>query len=310
VNAFEIEGAEMVSQTTLRLAAGQLRLCLSPSIGGSISAFEWIEDGSARSILRKCNSPLENVLDAPNFPLVPFVNRIRGGEFTFRGRKIRLAANMPGDRSPLHGQGWLHPWQVDDSNASSALLSYHHQAGEWPWDYEAEQAFTLNEGGFFVRLTCRNTSNEVMPCGLGQHPYFPCGPETRIATQVTHAWTIDEHVLPVQKVLATGRYDLQDRLACGQDLDHGFGGWGGTARMTDPAWPYEIELSSPDARFFQLYSPRVGGSFVAEPVTHANAALNAPEEQWSELGMRVLQPGEIMSLDMRVDVIPKQTASG
>ena len=38
-------------------------------------------------------------------------------------------------------------------------------------------------------------------------------------------------------------------------------------------------------------------------MTHANAALNAPEEEWPELGMRVLDPGEAMSLTMRLDVI-------
>ena len=83
-----------------------------------------------------------------------------------------------------------------------------------------------------------------MPCGLGQHPYFPCGPETRLDTEVTHVWTIDEHVLPVEKVPAEGRFDLRDRLVCGQGLDHGFGGWGGEARMSDPDWPYELRLSS------------------------------------------------------------------
>ncbi len=40
-------------------------------------------------------------------------------------------------------------------------------------------------------------------------------------------------------------------------------------------------------------------------MSHANAALNAPEEQWPELGMRVLAPGEAMALDMRLEVIPK-----
>ena len=144
-----------------------------------------------------------------------------------------------------------------------------------------------------------------MPCGLGQHPYFPCGAETRIDTEVECAWTVDEKVLPVEKVPADGRYDLRDRLVCGQDLDNGWGGWGGEARLSDPEWPYALRLASPDARFFQVYSPTDGGIFVAEPVTHANAAMNEPESDWPELGMRVLAPGESMSLDMRLDVIPK-----
>ena len=252
--------------------------------------------------MRKCNSAGENVLDAASFPLVPYVNRIRGGAFTFRGREVRLRPNMPGDPSPLHGQGWLNPWKVEESGDRYAVLSFRHAAGEWPWDYEARQEFALDERGLSASIECRNSSGEPMPCGLGFHPYFPCAPETRLDTRVTHVWTIDEHVLPVDRIQATGRYDLENRKVCGQDLDNGFAGWGHEARMTDPAWPFALTMSSADADFFQLYSPREGGIFVAEPVTHANAALNAPEEDWPELGIRVLEPGEEMRLDMRLEV--------
>jgi len=293
------------SNAALTLEAGRLRLTLSPSIGGAISAFEWLGADGARPILRKCHSPLEKVLDACCFPLVPYVNRIRGGTFSFRGRTVHLEPNMAGDPSPLHGQGWLNPWTVEQESGSSAILVYRHEAGEWPWSYEARQDFSLDEGGLSIRLGCRNTSADPMPCGLGVHPYFDCGPETRIDTRVACAWTIDKDVLPVAKVPATGRYDLSNRLVCGQDLDNGFGGWGGEARMSDPDWPYALRLSSPEAKFFQLYSPARGGIFVAEPVTHANAALNHPESEWPELGMRVLDPGEPMHLDARLDAIPK-----
>jgi aldose 1-epimerase len=296
----------MSSGTILKLTAGRLSVELSPSVGGAISAFDWVDEGSSRPILRKCHSPLEKVLDASCFPLVPYVNRIRDGRFTFRGREVRIAPNMPGDFSPLHGQGWLNAWSIEQADARRATLDYHHAAGEWPWTYEARQEIALDEGGLSVRLTCCNRSDEPMPCGLGQHPYFPCGPETRIDTRVTCAWTIDDKVLPVDKVPAEGRYDLRNRLVCGQGLDNGFGGWGGQARLSDPTWPFDVvmTLPMPDAEFFQLYSPETGGIFVAEPVTHANAALNAPEQQWPELGMEVLDPGETMSLTMHLDVIP------
>ena len=289
----------------LILSAGNLRLSLSPYVGGAVGAFEWISGGVARPILRRCDGPLESVLNAASFPLVAYVNRIRGGTFTFRGREVRIAPNMAGDPSPLHGQGWLSTWTVEDAGEQTATLSFHHPAGEWPWAYEAQQQFALDERGVSITLSCRNASGEPMPCGLGQHPYFPCGSQTRIDTEVIHVWTIDEHVLPIDRVPATGRYDLHDRSVCGQGLDHGFGGWGGEARLSDPNWLYEIRLSSPDAHFFQLYSPEAGGIFVAEPVSHANAALNAPETEWDELGMRVLGPGEEMSLPMRLNVIPK-----
>jgi aldose 1-epimerase len=299
-----------MASNLLTLTAGRLELQLSPSIGGAIWRFECAGPSGPAPVLRKSHTGVENVLEAASFPLVPFVNRIRGGAFTFQGRTVRLQPNMAGDPSPLHGQGWLGAWTVESAGELEAVLGFRHHPGEWPWAYEARQAFSLDQGGLSLRLECRNISDEPMPCGLGQHPYFHCTSGTRITTQVTHAWTIDEHVLPVDKVPASGRFDLSDRAICGQDLDHGFAGWGGSALLTDPAWPFELEMSSPQARFFQVYSPASRGIFVAEPVSHANAALNAPEDEWAELGMRVLEAGEAMSLDMRLDVRVKQPRSG
>ena len=294
----------------LTLSSADLELLLSPSIGGAISRLSYVGEGGPRPILREGHSPLQNVLEAASFPLVPFVNRVRGGSFAFRDRAVSMAPNMAGDASPLHGQGWLNAWDVDDSDPGSAVLSYRHEPGEWPWSYEARQLFSVDGGVIDLALTCRNISDEPMPCGLGQHPYFPCTAQTRIETSVGHAWTVDEDVLPVDKVPATGRYDLSDRLICGQDLDNGFGAWSGRVLMGDPDWPFELELSSRQARFFQIYSPASGGIFVAEPVSHANAALNAPEPEWLELGLRVLDPGEEMRLDMRLEVRPKSRRSG
>ncbi|HVI06627.1 MAG TPA: aldose 1-epimerase, partial [Sphingomicrobium sp.] len=245
----------MATESPVLLKAGNLRLELSPSIGGAISAFDWVDENASVPILRKCPHPLARVLDAACFPLVPYVNRIRGGEFEFRGRKVRVAPNMAGDPSPLHGQGWLCPWIVERADDRQANLDFHYIAGEWPWNYKARQEFALDENGFSVTLSCRNLGPGAMPCGLGLHPYFPCGPDTLIDTKVTDVWTVDDKVLPVEKVPADGRYDLHDRLVCGQGLDNGFGGWSGEARLTDPSWPYEIHILSSDARFFQLYSP-------------------------------------------------------
>ena len=160
----------------------------------------------------------------------------------------------------------------------------------------------LDAEGLAVRLGCRNLSGEPMPCGLGLHPYFPCTPTTRIDTKVSHVWTIDARVLPVDRIPATGRYDLADRPVCGQGLDNGFDGWSGEAAIASPALPFALLIRSPDAGRFQLYSPPSGGHFVAEPVTHANSALNRPEAEWSALGIRILDPGEEMALNARFDV--------
>jgi aldose 1-epimerase len=288
----------------LRLATGPLELVLAPGVGGSIVRLDYVTESKKVPVLRSPDGDLRSPLEAGNFPLVPYCNRIREGRFSFRGREVTIGRNVEADASPLHGDGWLAPWEVVSAAESAAELAYRHVAGEWPWAYEARQVFQLDGQGLSLRLTCRNLSAEPMPCGLGQHPYFHCTAETRLDTQVTHAWTIDDKVLPVERVPATGRYDLADRLICGQDLDNGFGGWGGSALLETPGLPFRIRVSSPDARFFQVYSPSSGGIVVAEPVSHANAALNEPEEKWEELGLRVLEPGEEISLGARIDVQP------
>jgi aldose 1-epimerase len=295
----------MMSNDPLTLSSGDLELQLSASIGGAISAFTWTGAGGPRPILRESHSPLENVLDAACFPLVPFVNRIRGGCFDFRGGTVRLTPNMAGDPSPLHGQGWLNAWQVEEAGSSAATLGYSHEPGEWPWAYEARQEFKLEANALHLRLACTNRAGEPMPCGLGFHPYFQCGAGTRIQTEVEVVWAVDENVLPVARMPAVGRYGIGDDPVCGRDLDNGYGGWSGRAILSDADWPFELELSSPQARFFQLYSPEGGGIFVAEPVTQANAALNASEEDWPALGMRILEPGETMELVARIAVEPR-----
>ena len=287
----------------MRLASGKLQLVLAPEVGGSIGRFDYLGGEGRVPILRGAEGVPARVLDAASFPLVPYSNRIRGGRFRFRGRELTIAPNMAGDPSPLHGQGWLSAWDAQQLGEGEAELRFRHEGGEWPWAYEARQHFSLSETALTIRLSCRNLSREGMPCGLGQHPYFPCTAETRLDTQVAAAWEIDENVLPVARVPAEGRFDLTDRLVCAQKLDHGFDGWSGSGRITDPALPFAIELSSPDASCFQLYSPASGEMFVAEPVTHTNAALNEPEEEWPRLGLHVLEPGEEMELRATISLI-------
>jgi aldose 1-epimerase len=287
----------------LTLRAGALEVQLLPAVGGSIVRFDRIFEGRQQQLLRGTDAAISDVLEASCFPLVPYVNRIRGGTFSCDGRAVTLSLNSPGDPSPMHGQGWRAAWEVGEESENHATLSFHHKAGEWPWEYEATQRITLDEHGLSLDLSCRNLSPERMPCGLGFHPYYPCTAETMLDTGVESAWTIDAAVLPVDNVPARGRYDLWARHICGQALDNGFDGWNGAASITWPGEEASLRLSSPDAGRFQVYSPPQGGLFVAEPVQNANAALNAPQSQWSKLGLTILEQGQSSALHARFDVV-------
>jgi aldose 1-epimerase len=287
------------------LVSGNLTVELVPSVGGAIGRFDYIDGERRTAVLRPSPEPLQNIRQASCFPLIPFANRIRGGCFHFRGREVRLTAAFPGEPLPIHGQGCLASWRIESASAIEAVLAFDHEADEWPWAYEARQYFALGEDYLTVRLTCRNLSSEQMPCGLGLHPSFNCNVGTRIQTSVEQVWAIDKDLLPVEQLPATGRYDLSDGPICSRDLNNGYCGWSGRAIISDQEWPFELELSSPDARFLQVYSPTGAGSFDAEPVSHANAALNEPEEDWPALGIQLLEPGQEADFETRIEVRSK-----
>jgi aldose 1-epimerase len=286
----------------IRLETGRLALEIAPAIGGSIARFERRTHDGWDTIFRKTEPDYADALDAAMFPLIPFANRIRGGVFIYAGRSVTLPANMPGDKSPIHGQGWQNPWSVSRQDSASVTLDYRHDADAWPWVYDAQLTYEIDETRLRVALTCANRSAEPMPCGLGLHPYYDCDPSTLLSTIASQVWTIDADVLPVEAVAPTGRYALDGGPICGRDLDNGYDGWSGEAVMSWPERNLRVRMVCADADRFQLYSPSKGGIFVAEPVQNANCALNALQEQWSALGITLLEEGEALSLDVFFEV--------
>ena len=288
---------------SIELNDWDLRVVLAPEIGGSVARFDLIVNERPVPIFRPMPGTSHEVLQSACFPVVPYANRIRDGKFLFRGREIVLPPNMGGQRFPLHGDGWLTPWRIINATRREVELLYEHKSGDWPWDYEARQTFALNEDSLGIVLECRNRSAEDMPCGLALHPFFPSTPRTTLDTDVERVWSTDPDVLPLRAEVPVGRYDLKRRTIGGQDLDNGYDGWSGRAKIESPESGIRLIMIS-EAPRLQIYSPKGENFFAAEPVTNANAALNAPEDQWPSLGLRVLKSGEAMALTARFELLP------
>jgi aldose 1-epimerase len=286
----------------LALGRGALQLDLLPRLGGAVAGYRRVGPGGTTALLRETPADATDVLQTACFPLVPYCNRIRDGRFRFRGREIRLAANLRPQKHPLHGQGWRHAWTVEDAGPDAAELAYRHAPGEWPWAYEARQRFRLDDHGLEVRLTCRNLADDPMPCGLGFHPFFDAPERTVLDTTVTGVWTVDDEIMPVALVPPTGRYSLDNRMIAQADLDNGYEGWSGEATLRWPSGE-ALRITSADAPRFQVYAPVDAPVLCAEPVTNANDALSRPEEAWREAGVALLGPGEGVSVTARFDPV-------
>ncbi len=266
---------------------------LTPQIGGSIATLSW----RGADILRPGRASEHNPLALGCFPLLPYVNRIARGRFVWQGEVHQLRCDRDDSRWSLHGLGWHRPWEVADQGIDAARLTLDHAPdADWPWPFHAEQAFALSTKGLLAVLSLTNHAEGAVPVGLGFHPYFQSGPQTRLTTQVAAAWGADTAILPTTRLApdAFGDWAAGDRVAQLQLVDNGYEGWAGRAVIDHG--DFRVVLQAPEARFFHLYIPPASRFFVAEPVTHLPNVINRPDMP----PMPVLAPGETARLTMTI----------
>lgn len=229
------------------------------------------------------------------FPLVPYANRIAHGRFSFAGREHRVPLNFGDHPHSLHGLGWHRPWQVTEADGGKAKLVHLHAGGPgWPWRYRAEQIFRLDETGLRIELAVTNEDREATPVGLGFHPYFPAGAQTRLAFHSEQVWLVDDTILPTHPAAADqlGAWSTGASIASARSVDHSYGDWDGEVLITEAG--QTIRLTAHGARHLHLYIPPGQDFFCAEPVSHLPDALNQGFE------MDVLEPGETLRLALEI----------
>lgn len=270
----------------LQLSRGGDSLVVAPAHGGAIIG--WTRDG--RHLLRR-PSPA-SVLDGhPGamgcFPLLPYCNRIAHRRFSWAGQTYELAANFGDHPHAIHGVGWQRPWRVDSVTEDTVTLSLRHDpvggaARSWPFGFAARLTYRLTAAGLTIEIEAENTHSTPAPMGIGAHPYFPRGEETRITFEAEGAW-INRNSLPAMRGPIDPAWDhAMGRAIDGEPLDNCFTGWRGTAcfkGMRITADPIFSDL--------QVFTPAGADFFCVEPVSHAPDAINRPEEQ----AMTILAPG-------------------
>jgi len=288
------------------LTAGRLRLALSPEAGGSIARFDALLDGGAVSLLRPADAAALAARDATRtgcFPMVPYSGRIADGRLATAQGWLTLPANHPRFPVPIHGQGWIAPWQVAEQSASHAVL-VHDWAGEtWPFAYRATQRFALTPQALTVTLRLENRSRQPMPAGLGLHPYFPRSPRTRLTATVERVWINDERTLPRELVAVPPAWRFDGRAVDAPALDNCFAGWDGEARID---WPETgaglIMTADAPCGHLVVYVPPGADFLCVEPVSHASGAFALAAAGIEGTGARTLAPGD--SLETRVTFTP------
>lgn len=260
----------------LSLRAGRLSLDLAPDCGGSIARFAI--DGKG-DILRPASAEALASGKGNNtacYPLVPYSNRIAGGRLRFDGEEVMLASNWPGQRHPMHGDGWSRSWEIARSDTHSAELIYEHDGLlGWPFRYRAWQSLRLDDDRLTVSMSLENLEHRVVPGGLGLHPFFTRDADCDLTCRTTDVWLTDTEVISTERAPVPASWDFsQPRRANDIVLDNCFAGWDGRAILRWPSRGLAVDLSATEPfRHLVIFTPPRRPFFCVEPVSHANGAI-------------------------------------
>jgi aldose 1-epimerase len=286
----------LAAVSTIQLQSGPMRAALRADLGASIAGL-WL--GDVPVLCSVAPHDLQGPRDAGCFPLVPYSNRIARRRFTWQGREHELAANF-GAAYPhsIHGSAWQRAWSVEHADERSAVLRFVQTPdAHWPFAFDAEQRFELSDTSLRIEMALRNTDAATQPAGLGWHPYFPKRGTSRIHVECSACWERDAAThLPTRRVPHRG-IDAEVRHL---DLDNGFEGWPGSARVRDEQ--ISIAITSSLAHLV-IYTPPSQPHFCIEPVSHAINAIAMDDP--AAHGIVALEPGATLQAWMRIDAAPR-----
>jgi aldose 1-epimerase len=207
--------------------------------------------------------------------------------------------NREGEPYPIHGDGWLQPWEVAESEHDRirlALTSKHFKGG--PWHYRSTQNFTLLPNGLAIDLSVTHLGEGTLPYGLGLHPYFVRNEKTRLQMRATGVWLSGADPIPTAHsgdFPPTMDYNAPAPLE-GPLIDHCYTGWDGEAVIDYPDRELTVTMQMADSNGYSLfYRPPGGDFFCLEPITQPIDAFHMPGRP----GLVFLARGETLTLRAR-----------
>ena len=291
-------------ETLLYLKNEFIELAVSPEVGGSIYSLRYKKDGEWLDIMRPTTEEALQDEDAGSFAsynLFPYSNRIENARLKFKGREYQLEVNFD-DGHAIHGEAWLKPWKVVEAEEDRLLLEFNRKDFadiSWPFPFQARIEYAVKDKDFIVKTFIKNESNELMPAGMGIHPYFMRDLKNDGENPVLKMETMG--VYPGETQIPAGRWvEAPEKwnFTPGRELpfefvDHCFRVGEGPIEISWEKSNVKLTMER-DAVFkhIVLYCPVGERFFALEPVTNCNNGFNMAEEGIEDTGTIELEPGE------------------
>lgn len=275
------------------------RLGLVPGMGAGIASWQYKADARSIDILRPWDQASTDMYKLASFAMLPWSNRISHGGFDCEGRHYPMQCNRAGEPYPIHGDGWLQAWQLEQTAPDTVDMTLHSNCFQGnPYHYRALQRFVLRDDGMDQLVEVTHLGEHPLPYGLGQHPWFVRQPDTVLHAQVQAVWLSGKDPIPTEHTtLFPPTWNPSHGMpAVGSFIDNGFTGWNGLAHIDWPSHGLRVHMRHVESSGYCLvYRPPEGPAFCFEPITHPIDSFHMAGQP----GLVTLHHGE--SLCMQVE---------
>ncbi|UII34648.1 hypothetical protein LVD17_12600 [Fulvivirga ulvae] len=243
--------------------------------------------------------------------LSPFPNRIKAGNYTFKGQNYQLGINLLEEGHAHHGLLYNVPFELINSGADEyeGRLRYRYVYDAfnpgYPFKYHMEIEYRFNRDN---SLTCtteiKNTDDREILIGDGWHPVFNTHPLTDdMYIRFRADKQLELHdMIPNMKFAEDGKFSDFRRIGK-QQFDDAFE-LNNTGKavftLAYPKLKMAVDIwqqtGTDGYNYLQVYTPYNRNSIAVEPVTCPANAFN------NGLGLITLAPGVELSLAYGIEV--------
>ncbi|MBE6635588.1 MAG: aldose 1-epimerase [Ruminococcaceae bacterium] len=297
-------------KTDVTLCSGGYRAEFRSDMGGNCYRLFHIPTGSEIFRIPKDEEHLLREVYLLGNPILFPPNRIRGGEFEFRGATYRFPVNEPSTGCHIHGALYKTRFEIAEKRDDYVRFEYSAEAGEYlsfPHEFKLVREYTLDESGLLEAVTVHNISQRDMPFMLAFHTTFnvpfaedTCADNCYMQVKVGREHIRDEKYLPTleyvggrarETALNEGGYPLANGA-----LSAFYESLGSTSLVIDKKRGLAISYEATEDYKYRMLWQKAGTDFVViEPQTCAIDCfhLEAPAEQ---KGLIVIPAGEKKTL--------------
>jgi aldose 1-epimerase len=141
--------------------------------------------------------------------LMPWPNRLAGGQYHFQGKDYQLPISEVSYGNAIHGLVRWANWVCDDRAEDRVTLTHRlYPSTGYPFSLDLGATYALSDDGLRVTLSATNIGAQPCPFGVGQHPYV------RSAVGVVNGDTLhvpartiyryDDRLIPTERLSVEG----------------------------------------------------------------------------------------------------------